>query len=492
MAAAKTYTYLVYSPAGALLGAWPDAPRPQFGLRNDGYDSLNVRLPRRIGLLDVPGDASEGPGTLAHGNRVDIYIADADTVAGAGTAARYGTAVYGSAAYGLTAPAGRLVWRGVIMQIAPSFDDATVDLLITPLIYKLSEAKIDYVSVSGDVAVIARSLVETYGGGLSWDAANTATAGVMATVVFRLQYLADALGTLRDLAGVNWQCFVTPAGSVRFSAADVDGTPTHRLVAGVHANRVKLVTSAINRRKRVTVGWANGTVTAKAVDWSAADPRDLIVDAGQIADESTARALAEATLAERDRLVWRGSCTVLDGAYDIESIAVGDTVRIYTPAPLREGAAGVYGKAVYGAAAYGGGAAGFGDYAGRSLVVAGLTYNWTAVDLELSETQPRISDQIRALMRRQDAAQRRQADAHLTRDDAGTLKTTDALTVPAAATIEGATVLQRELQHEGTTLGFYDTTPVAKPTVAGAWTDPVGKLLAAAIAQTGLIRDNTT
>lgn len=490
--AVKSYSYHIYAPGGTKLGVWDDAPPPRFGLRTDGYDSLSVRLPRLVGLLGEPGEPGSD-GTMADENRVDVYVADADTLADTATPPAYGAARYGTARYGV-APPGRLVYRGLIRQWEPDFDGGSVEVLITPLAARLDEASVDALDLAGDVVALARYVVEHYAAGLRWHADNPATGGQTVSLsVARRSSVRDVLGQLRELAGANWQMFVTVTGAVRFFAADVDGTPDHRFVAGVTATRVRLTRSAIPRHKRVVVVWANGEATATAPDYDADDPRELVVAAEHLTEAATALALAQATLAARNRLVFRGECTIPDAVYDIESISPGDTVRLLVPRPLREEALAVYGRASYGQASYGG--AGYADFAGRSLVVAGLSYDYTSVRLELDQTQPRQVDEIARLSRRVDAAARRRAPAQLVRDPAGTLKTTDAITFPQTATAEGPVVLKDEMKHEGDAAGFFGTEPVSKPAVAGDWTaDPsgTGKALATALGTLGLLTDNTT
>lgn len=60
-------------------------------------------------------------------------------------------------------------------------------------------------------------------------------------------------------------------------------------------------------------------------------------------------------------------------------------------------------------------------------------------------------------------------------------------------TANGSLAIAQDLAHRGTKVGFFNTTPITKPTASGSWAgNAAGQSLAAALASLGLITNSTT
>lgn len=397
----KTAAYLVYSPAGVPLGWWADAPLPEFRAGLDGIDGLTLDLPRPYGGLDEPGEPGSG-GTLAHGNTIEVWIIDPLRLRSAATSggSGVGSGAVGSMAVGQAGSIGTLVWKGTLedYEITPP---TGVRLQCLPLSRILQQTKIPgTLSMSGDPVALARDTVISYLPGLKWDITNPDASGdLVGPLTFENPTAGDVLERLRDLAGVGWMLHVTPRGSVRFLEPETQGTE-HQLIAGIHAIEPRLHKDGRNRAKAVTVTYADGGVTtAYAADYDPNDPRGLSVSANHL-EAGDAAMLAALTLRARDRVTLRGSCTVLSEAYDLESLNVGDTVRLVVERPGDVtggvGGAAIVGKAIVGQSAVA--TSGYLDY-NTSLVLAGYQYGTHRAALELSAPQPDVQRQIGKLMR---------------------------------------------------------------------------------------------
>jgi hypothetical protein len=404
--AAKTATYLVRNPAGAVLGTWDDAPPPRFRWGADGVDALTVDLPRAYGAFDAPGEAGS-VGTVAHGNTVEVWISDAAAAALSPAAAAAGAIVAGSLRAGRTYGGSALVWAGTISVIEPS-PPAGVRVTALPWSRLAQQAPVrDPGPYQGDPAQIARLIVERNAPGLAWDVRNPALAGELVEGVSLARAMVDeALLRLRDLCGPDWVLTYTPRRTVRLYPADRTAA-THVLVDGITAAGSRLLSTAQALAREVIVDYEGGEVSARAADYDAADPRSARVSGGGITDAGTAGRLARLELAARNRVVLRGTTTVADGPYDIESLAVGDTVRLRVPrcAP-GDVAAPLAGYLAAGQITAGAG--GYYDY-DQPLLIAGIDYQYTRATIELEQPQPGAQRLIGRLLREVEALKRQVA-----------------------------------------------------------------------------------
>jgi hypothetical protein len=393
---AKRVHYLVYDPTGAtLLGTWRDAPLPSFRVGVDGIDALTVTLPRPFGALDESGEIGS-LGTLRDGNRVEIWVADADTQPIAIALGAVGFFRVGVSAIGRSAGLSTMIWAGTITRWSPT-PPVGVEVEMAPLAQILQGSVIvGAYTRTADPLVIARDIVARYCPGLTWDAGNPATAGPgqSVTVAFQNTTVADALAALRDLAGPDWMLYVTARGTVRLFAPD-----TSRVDWDLSrvADGAKLTKDALGRAKQVVVVYAGGqTVTAKAADWIATNPRAVFVQATYLTSAADALRLAGLKLTELDRVTLRGEVTVADGVLDLEALAPGQTVRLHISRPTE----GV-GLFMVGLARIGYAAIQVSSYLTNEqpVVIAAVTYDGATARLELSTPAPSVTTAIARLTR---------------------------------------------------------------------------------------------
>lgn len=397
-------TYLVFDNAGNPLGEWPDAPVPSFRAGIDGLDALSLTLPRAYGALDEPGEAGSD-GTVAHGNRVEVWVSNSTT---ADTEIEYALvefAAVGEATVEQSGGPGTLVWSGTAETVTPT-PPVGVQITCLPLSRILAQSPIiGTFAESGDPLVLARRLVQVYCPGLTWDSRNPVSSGEWVSDFSVANLMAvDALAKLRDLCGPDWLLYVTRHGTVRLFLPDTEGeTADHELTLGAEVTDAQLVKETKDRAKFVIVVYGSGgdTAGAAATDYTGYDPRAVFIQAGHLTEYADAERLAQLTLQARNRVTPRGTCTVHAARYPIETIEVGQTVRLHVEQPAGNVSLGLVEYAVVGEAAVEG--TGANDY-DRPLVVAGIDYGLDTARLELTKPQPHISRALGAMARRPSAA----------------------------------------------------------------------------------------
>lgn len=396
----KAFYVQISDPTGTTpLGYWDDAPIPQLRLGSGGTQAWQFPLPRAYGAMDEPGEPGSG-GTLAWGNRVDVYVSDAASQLQPIRSSILGAVVLGSWTLGALQGLGRLVWRGSIenWDVNP---EGGVTVNVVDLDRLLDGSPMPGQNVySGDPLQVAKSIVQAFLPGLRWDSNNPNTSGQTVTnLTFTNVTVGSALAQLRDLCGTNWKLLVTAYSTVRLFQPATSGAPTHTLMVGYHCIGALLQKSGIARRKRVIVTYAQGhTAEARSLDYNPLDPRAEFVNADSVTDAGDAARLAGYYLAAKDTITLNGRCTVLDERYDLESIQPGDTVRLQTERPNTSPRSSILGAVVLGSWILGSGD-GYMGYGNVNLVVAGITYTLYTAQLDLSEPQLRFIDMASALQK---------------------------------------------------------------------------------------------
>ena len=488
----RVYRWEISDPTGAiLLGVWDDAPTPAFSFSLGGQEAMQLILPRDYGMLDEPSDLG-GLGTMAWGNRVTVRVTTGDTLATPGRLGLLGGFILGTDALGGLSGLDRVLWRGTIETWRPARATGQTTVTLLPLGAALETAYVPASgSLTGDTCALGQALVQTYCPVLTWDARNPAASGVVATIDLRGESVRQWLETLRDRSGAGWVLTVTARGTVRLFQPDLS-VPTHSLstagagtlAEGVTAVNAQLEKSGIGRRKAVRVTCKAGSFDEFADDYDPAYPRMEVVSAGDITDESVARALAKARLASLDAMTLRGEVDVLS-SYPFETIEPGDTVALTVERPVSTDAVSVLGRGKLGSF-FLGSVAGYLDYTGQNVIVAQVDYTDDGAHLQLSQAQP---DLLRALARKLadlDATRRQVADAGATRD-----ATTDAVTfVRPIQIVVGNTGFLKTAVDPATgapKIGFNGADPVDKPQISGTSADAVVENLLNALENAGLI-----
>lgn len=393
--AAKRVYARVESPTGALLAPWLDLPAlPTLHSGPGGATTLTLTLPRPYGAGDEPGDVG-GYGTLAWGNRVTIYVATPRLATRQVSASAVGTAIVGRAAVGRAGGGpGVAVWAGQIEDVTP-IPPAAYEVAVVSADRTLDEAVVAGTYVAeADPLASAREVIDRYCQALRWDTRNDAFSGSPGGGTFVNQTVRSILDSLVAQAGPDYFYFVTPRRTVRLISADTAAPPTHTLVVGRDAVDVRLAKIGANRSKRIVVVWgqqgtdpsAGGYVEAQASDYAVTNDRALVVSDSSIPNAAIALTVGQFALQARDQIVLRAQLAVLDGSYDIEALAVGDTVRL-----LVESEPGALSPALLGTVPVGEG--GIQDYAGRNLILSTLDYSLDRAVITLSQEVP-VADRI--------------------------------------------------------------------------------------------------
>ena len=400
MALPKRYVAIISDPQGNALGPWLDIPSlPALHLGLGGTNSITLTLRRPYGRLDEPGEPG-GWSTLQWKNRFDLYVASTALSARGLNSPAVGYAVVGLSGVGepVQGP-GQLVWAGTIEDVTPRPPDA-VDVAIVSVDHQLDEAVVPGTyALGGDPLTVARDVVTRYCRTLTWDAGNPLVSGSTVASSYQNQTVRSILQSLANQAGTNYLLTVSPLRTVRLIQPDTS-TAMHTLVFGVHFIDPQLGKLGNNRVQHVVLVYAGGYVEAFAPGWTPTDGREAVYTDTSVTEPTLAQGLANNLLAGRNLITLRAQVTVLDEAYPIDTIQVGDTVNLLVPSALTglslglfsDTGPGVYDTAVYDTATFGpaiaAGEGGSMDYARFALIVTGIDYELTRAVLTLSEAVP--------------------------------------------------------------------------------------------------------
>ena len=304
---------LGFSGARSIIGTWVDAPPPSFRYSWGGVGALNLKLPRVFGNMD---ESNEGHmGTLDPGRLVEVYITT-----------RHGLSGYDASRYS------GLCYRGFLSEYEA--DLSSLRITVQPIARVASEARIDS-AVSGDTATSARSLTQTVSG-LGWHAVNPDLSGASLSATYTDVMLTAGLSDLAKASGAAWRYGITPSGQVIFTSAITLAATSHNLAYGGELLYAAAGKSDVDRRKRVIVKYTttagvNGKSVAKADDWQATNPRDLVLTLSGQMDSAAAAQIASAQLAERNRVLTVGTALVSYERYDPTLFELGNRVRVRIP-----------------------------------------------------------------------------------------------------------------------------------------------------------------
>lgn len=392
---AKTYIYKVYSPVGVYITTWSEdvISEPSFTTAiNAGPGELRVRLARSF---ESYGEASD----VTFSNRVDCYVIDSDNP---------------------SSP--QLLYRGFISMYAPVLDRGKEYIEVTLLPYISIASKIILREASGATTVpflsydpsnIVRGvLTRGVADGLDIETTATSIADTNTTVTytFNTNTIKEALDKAIELAPDGWYWRVDPDNTLHFQQKP--DTVTHDLLIGEHLIYAMPEKRAENLVNRVYFT-GGGTpplfkVYSRDSSISTYGLRAVKVVDQRVTVEATAETLAERLLDEGEAPEVRIKMVVADNngmlqqqGYDIESIKVGDTVRIKN---LQFGTASeslwdvmtwdvdVWDQTLS-------------SIAGSSLLVVKTKYSPNSVEIETSSRFPVISKRIEDINRNLEVTQ---------------------------------------------------------------------------------------
>ncbi|MBA3823285.1 MAG: LamG domain-containing protein [Ktedonobacterales bacterium] len=224
---------------------------------------------------------------------------------------------------------------------------------------------------------------------LTLDAGNPAQAGSPYQLQFHNQNLADYFEAVRTLAPQNW-FWRTNHDTLTVSFAQAPTTPTHTFVVGKHINQPQYQKDYNTLKNDIYVKGTGVTSRATGSDIALYGRRTLTIVEPRIIDQHTCDRYAAAVLAQQDVVQYRSTINVVDNrgdlsnlGYDIETIKVGQTCRIENPQFNAE-------QTLWDQAGWDVDSWDFLPTAqiNQTVVIAGLTYQFDTVQLELSILQP--------------------------------------------------------------------------------------------------------
>lgn len=404
----KTYTYKVYSNGGeSFLAVWAEdvISLPAWSNAiNSMAGQLRVRLAREFKSFGEGED-------VALGNWVDLYCYDKEY------------------------PNGQLLYKGYISSYQPSLQSGSeyIDIVILPLFQQtngyilqndLGETKVVYNSI--DPSTMMRNIFEnwidqgakyvTLGVSL-WNQFNwneqtwneqrpldINTTNTTASYTFNTNTILEAFEKVVELAPANWFYRVEANGTILF--ADSQSGTKHDVFIGKdiidlsYQQRSEDVVNEIyfvgggspqlyKKYQRTGSINANGTKAIKYID-------------GRVTSDATADTIANKILDEKENPEIRINMQIVDsngqdGGYDIESIRVGDLIRV------KNIGTGTETNTMWNKFSWN---EGFWNYSLQNviadyLLVVKTTYNSDSITIETSSRFPEVSKRIEDINRNQ-------------------------------------------------------------------------------------------
>lgn len=316
----KRYVYKVYTD-NAYVTTWSSdvVSEPSFTtVINGGAGQLKIVLARPFENFGEDSDVKLN-------NSVDVYVYDIDN------------------------QNGLLLYRGYISTYAPILIGGKeyIEVTLLPLIAQADRfmlrtaagaTSISYLSKDpGFIFADVLSKFQADGGSLQSTSSSIQSAGTTVSYTFNTNTVLEAFKKCVELAPANWYWSVDPNGTINFKQKI--STVTHDLSIGQHIQSMKpekRVESIINRvyftgggdPPLYTVYQSSGSISTYGLYAT------KIVDQ-RVTLSATAQTIAQKILDEKSEPEVRTKLVITDSngrggyhGYDIESIKVGDTIRI--------------------------------------------------------------------------------------------------------------------------------------------------------------------
>lgn len=381
----------VYDKNGNFLDLWRDAPlvgqsgfdAPKFAI-NTLNSQVMITLPRAFDSFDEGGD-SIGRGTVAAGNTVQLWVVDNAGI-----------------------PDGRLVYQGKIDGYAPEIDDDSsekVVVTITPFDAALGDTTffgtqnfgtpsapttyVDPVSMFNYPFKTTNSITsQPFTSPLTLDPTNPVQSGVTWQSQWHNESASAFFERVRIIAPSNWFWRANADKTVSFRQADT--LARHTFIIGKHLAKPQFQKYYQNLKNDIIVIGTGCQARVTGADVNVYGQRTEVINEPRIIDSATCTHYAQAVLAQLDQVDYRSTITVVDirgdasgAGYDIECIQVGDTCKLSDPG--RAASASLWDASLWDSSSW--------DFPPTATInqvvtIAGLTYNFDTVDLELSSLQP--------------------------------------------------------------------------------------------------------
>jgi hypothetical protein len=393
LAIQKTQIVKVYDSLGNFINVWRDAPYLT-GLKqtiNAADSQIKMVLPRPIDAFGGAGQPNTD-NSVVLGNNVQIWL------------------------YGPGLPTtGLLKFNGVIDTIEPvitSSNAESVTVTLTPYgsIFadhgypgSITLSNVDPIQLftywftntqptTGQMATLGGV---PYADPLTLDSASATSSGLSVTYAIQNQNIKSVTDAMLLMLGAGWFWRINPDLSSLIS----QNAPIaqHVLLLGQHMASMSYSIDNNQRKNVIQFVGASGIaytavgVSAAPVSQGGIGEHIAYYQDSRIKDNGSAQVIAKGLLSILDQPLVRTKCRLVDYrgdtktslGYDIESIAVGDTVSIRDARQV--GISSTYGSAVYGISRYG---ASPGVAFNAIVPVLSIDYNWNYVDLEIGTFAP--------------------------------------------------------------------------------------------------------
>ena len=414
----KKYLYKVYDAEGNYIEVWKDViSEPNFTAEiNQIGSTMNIELARTSDSLGVTTSNllteddqvvqtednlpiqvrtmsrnQIGPGSsVQYNHRVDVY-------------AYYGaveplltedyepiTTEDGEALLASTgAPNGRRIFTGFISEINTRYGNSdTVQLQLTsygwdlnqyPLTNLAGETTVSFLSV--DPSDIVRDAVSKfvadsapYNTYTNWETQTVESTGTTVSYTFKANTYADVLDKTLELMPENWYYYVGLGDNLVYFR-ERSQTARHKFYLGKHIKSLDLKGSILDVVNRVLfTGGGDPALYIERTEAPAANTRralELYSD-GRVTLQDSAEVISDGIIEKTNKVNYRTTIEILSGAYDIESINVGDVVGFRN----------------------------FGNFVDELLLqIVGISYTPDVVQLQLETKPPTINKRLADIRR---------------------------------------------------------------------------------------------
>jgi hypothetical protein len=373
----KTYIYKVYDPSGAFVGVWNDViDLPEYTQEINSLGStMTVELARNSDstetqTTDLVTDANAGIQTnrnetltatiksknklgagtsIELNNRVDIwvYYGDVEPILD-----NYGDPILDNTGEplltSLGAPNGVRLFTGFISEINSRYGNSETtivqlasygyDLNNYPVKNNAGELTVTYASqdpsnIASDL--LAKFVAQSTGTYTKSTLDSIDTTGTTVSYTFRTNTYAEALQKIIELCPSNWYYYVGLGDNILY-LRERETSPKHVFILGKHIKAFDVKSNILNVVNDVI--YTGGEMSpddeidnilfrrTTATPASRTRRALRILNDSRVTDPTSADIIADALIAENNKIQYRSTIQIIDTTYDIEKINLGDMV----------------------------------------------------------------------------------------------------------------------------------------------------------------------
>ena len=374
----KTFSAKIYDPSGTYITTWDKEVVSDFTISeelNSGGSTVNIELAR------VADDFGEGA-DVNYRNKVEIYAIDKEE------------------------PNGLLVFTGYINSFKADYKDDTVSVTIYSYGAELSSTVMEDGSGNTTIAYnsydpsdIIKEILDDYAGEITYDGSSIDDTSTTVSYTFNTNTVKEGLDKALELAPEGWYYYIDQATNL-LHFHELATTPDHTFAIGrdikdlsIEKNMSKVINTVYFSGGGSPVLYKKYTIPASITTYGI---RGYRYKDGRVTLTATADIIATRILQGSPEILV--TLTVVDSnlnqlGYDIESIKLGETVKI--------GSSGIGPSSAYDTATYDTSPFDY-DLSNLSSIVFQVTsrqYTGDALSLSLSTTPPDITKRIQDIYR---------------------------------------------------------------------------------------------